>query len=195
MANRSERSRRAILDATSALLTETTVQRLSIEAIASRAGVGKTTIYRWWPSKAALVIDTFVERHLLHTPIRDDLPVRAAVTEHLSLLVEQYAGPQGRLVRQILAECQYEESTLHEFRERFWDGRRAATRALMERGQREGDLRDDLDPGFMAEMIYSPVYQRLLFSYGTLDRAFARSVVDAVFPGIAAKRSKVRARA
>jgi AcrR family transcriptional regulator len=122
------------------------VQKLSIEAIAKRAGVGKTTIYRRWPSKAAVVIDAFVEHHLVHTPIREDLPVRAAMTEHLTALAEQYSGPQGRLVAQIIAKSQYDESALHEFRERFWDGRRAATRALIERGICEGDLGDDLDP-------------------------------------------------
>src|SRR5215210_1807840 len=143
MASRSETSRRAILEATSELLTETSVQKLSIEAIAKRAGVGKTTIYRWWPSKAAVVIDAFVEHHLVHTPIREDVPVPDALRDHLASLIEQYAGSQGRLVAQIIAESQYDESTLHEFRERFWDGRRAATRALVERGMREGTLRDD----------------------------------------------------
>jgi AcrR family transcriptional regulator len=184
MASRSETSRRAILEATSELLAETTVQKLSIEAIAKRAGVGKTTIYRWWPSKAAVVIDAFVEHHLVHTPIREDRPVPEILTEHLASLIEQYAGPQGRLVAQIIAESQYDESTLHEFRERFWDGRRAATRALVERGIREGTLRDDLDPGLMVELMYSAVYVRLLFRYRELDRSFAEQIVATAMAGI-----------
>ena len=111
MASRSETSRKAILEATSELLAETTVQKLSIEAIAKRAGVGKTTIYRWWPSKAAVVIDAFIEHHLVHTPIRDDVRcARPCATP--SSLIQQYAGPQGRLVAQIIAESQYDESTL-----------------------------------------------------------------------------------
>jgi AcrR family transcriptional regulator len=186
MASRSETSRKAILEATSELLEDTTVQKLSIEAIAKRAGVGKTTIYRWWPSKAAVVIDAFVEHHIVHTPIREDVPVREALTEHLASLIEQYAGPQGRLVAQIIAESQYEESTLHEFRERFWDGRRAATLALVERGIREGDLREDLDPGLMVELMYSAVYVRLLFRYRELDRSFAEQIVATAMAGIGA---------
>jgi hypothetical protein len=91
-----------------------------------------------------------------------DLPARDALTEHLISLVEQYAGPQGGPVAQIIAECQYDEGTLHEFRERFWDGRRAATRALVARAIREGDLRDDLEPELMVELVYSAVYVRLL---------------------------------
>ena len=85
--------------------------------------------------------------------------------EHLSSLVEQYSGPQGRLVAQIIAESQYDESTLHEFRERFWDGRRAATLSLVKRGVAQGSLREDLDPGLMVELMYSAVYVRLLFRY------------------------------
>ena len=184
MATRSETSRRAILEATSALLAETTVQKLSIEAIAKRAGVGKTTIYRWWPSKAAVVIDAFVEHHIVQTPISNDVPVPEALRAHLTSLVEQYAGPRGRLVAQIIAESQYDESTLHEFRERFWDGRRAATRALVERGVREGSLRDDLDPGVMVELMYSAVYVRLLFRYRELDRSFAEQIVATAMAGI-----------
>ena len=187
MVSRSETSRKAILEATSELLAETTVQKLSIEAIARRAGVGKTTIYRWWPNKAAVVIDAFVEHHLVHTPIRDDVPVTEALREHLGSLIEQYAGPQGRLVAQIIAESQYDETTLHEFRERFWDGRRAATRGLVERGVRDGDLRADVDPGLIAELVYSAVYVRLLFGYGRLDRDFAESVVALALGGVAAE--------
>ena len=194
MANRSETSRLSILDATLRLLDdeETTVKSLSIEAIAKEAGVGKTTIYRWWPNKAAVVIDAFVEHHLVHTPIRDDVPVTEALREHLGSLIEQYAGPQGRLVAQIIAESQYDESTLHEFRERFWDGRRAATVSLVHRGVAEGSLRDDLDPGLMVELMYSTVYVRLLFRYEKLDRSFAEQIVATAMAGIGA-RSAVEA--
>ena len=80
MASRSEASRSAILEATIELLNETTVQKLSIEAIAKRAGVGKTTIYRWWPSKAAVVIDAFMEHHLVKTPVPEGVSVRDALT-------------------------------------------------------------------------------------------------------------------
>ena len=162
------------------------MQKLSIEAIAKRAGVGKTTIYRWWPSKAAVVIDAFVEHHLVHTPIRDDVPVPEALRDASALArSEQYAGPQGRLVAQIIAESQYDESTLHEFRERFWDGRRAATLSLVQRGIAQGSLREDLDPGLMAELMYSTVYVRLLFRYKELDRSFAEQIVALALGGAA----------
>ena len=190
MAGRNENSKRAVLEATSEMLSDATVQQLSIEAIAKRAGVGKTTIYRWWPNKSAVVIDAFMEHHLIHTPIPDDVPVREALVTHVTSLVEQYAGPGGRLVAQLIAESQYDEQILTAFRERFWNGRRAAVLELVKRGVREGELRDDTDAELMVELVYSPVYVRLLLGYRELDREFARAVVDAAFAGIAPATAK-----
>src|SRR3954463_16498519 len=99
MVARSEGSRQAILQSTLELLgveggagPGTTVQRLTIEAIAKRAGVSKTTIYRWWDSKAAVVLDAFVVEYLPRTAVRSDLPFREALLDHLSAVVRQYAG-------------------------------------------------------------------------------------------------------
>ncbi|MGN6220218.1 MAG: TetR/AcrR family transcriptional regulator, partial [Microbacterium sp.] len=105
MAIRSEQSRQAILQATMKLLDERqpdsmSVQQLSIERIAREAGVSKTTIYRWWPSKAAVIIDTFLENHILQTTMRDDLPAVDALREHVISLAKVYAGYEGRLMAQ-----------------------------------------------------------------------------------------------
>jgi AcrR family transcriptional regulator len=186
MASRSEESRSAILEATVALLDETTVQKLSIEAIAKRAGVGKTTIYRWWPSKAAVVIDAFMEHHLVRTPIPDDVPVRDALRGHLRSLIRQYRGPSGRLVAQIIAESQYDASTLAAFRGRFWDGRRDAVHALLERGVKSGEIRKGVDVDLLVEMLYSPVYLRLLFGYQPLSDRYVDSALDLAFEGVGA---------
>src|SRR3954454_6633696 len=141
MASRSEESRSAILGATVELLDETTVQKLSIEAIAKRAGVGETTIYQWWTSKVDVVIDAFMEHHLVRTPIPDDVPVREALRGHLRSLIRQYRGPSGRLVAQIIAESQYDASTLADFRGRFWYVRQEAFHALLEKGVKTVEIR------------------------------------------------------
>jgi AcrR family transcriptional regulator len=186
MASRSETSRAAILEATAELLKETTVQKLSIEAIAKRAGVGKTTIYRWWPSKAAVVIDTFMEYHIVKTPIPEGVSVREALRTHLRALIKTYRGPSGDLVAQIIAEGQYDKQTMTDFRERFWNGRRQAVRELVERGQAEGELRADVDPEVLVEMLYAPVYQRLLFQYRPLTQKYADEALEVAYAGMAA---------
>lgn len=166
------------------LLDETTVQKLSIEAIAKRAGVGKTTIYRWWPSKAAVVIDAFMEHHLVKTPIPEDVPVRDALRTHLRSLIRQYRGPSGRLVAQIIAESQYDPSTLADFRGRFWDGRREAVDALIERGVKAREIRGDVNVDVIVEMLYSPVYLRLLFGYLPLSESYVDSALEVAFDGV-----------
>ena len=179
MANRSEASRLSILDATLRLLDndKMTVKSLSIEAIAKEAGVGKTTIYRWWPSKAAVVIDAFMENHLLHTPVRTDVPVREALAIHLRSLIRQYAGTPGRLVSQILAESQYDPEIRAMFRERFFDDRYEAIIQLVQRGVDDGELSRDIDARTLSEMLYAPVYHRLLIGHRPLDDQFADDLI------------------
>src|SRR4051794_25735715 len=183
MAKRSEASRQSILEATLRLLTDEdmTVKTLSIEAIAREAGVGKTTIYRWWPSKAAVVIDAFMENHLLQTPVRDDVPVRDALESHLRSLIRQYAGPAGSLVAQLLAESQYDPETREMFRQRFFLDRYQTIVDLVQRGIDRGELSPNLDPEVFSETLYAPVYQRLLIGHRPLKPSLAKELVDQAF--------------
>lgn len=162
-----------------------TVQQLSIEAIAKRAKVSKATIYRWWPSKAAVVIDAFMDNHLAQTRIPEKMPVREALLTHLKSLIAQYAGPQGRLISQIIAECQYDPATLQTFRSRFWDERYRAVEKLMQRGIDEGVFRADLAPAAATQLLYSPVYLNLLFGLAPLDDSLAEQLVDMGIRGLA----------
>ncbi|EFL21180.1 TetR family transcriptional regulator [Streptomyces himastatinicus ATCC 53653] len=191
MAVRSESSRRAILDATMDLLVRDgrraiTVQKLTMEAIAKRAKVSKVTIYRWWPSKAAVVIDAFMESHLAHTRIPEGVPVREALLVHLKSLISRYAGPQGKLVSQIVAEGQYDPETMANFRARFWNDRAAAVEKLMRRGIDEGVFRSDLDPSAAAQLFYAPIYFHLLFGVSPLNDALAEQLVDLGIRGLEA---------
>ena len=190
VAVRSESSKRAVLQATMELLDGgspegLSVKKLSIEAIAERAGVGKMTIYRWWRSKVAVIIDSFLENHVAQTPIDTEGPAIDALRRHVASLARVYAGPEGRLVAQLIAECQYDPDALDEFRERFWKDRGRAVRALIERAVDEGSLRREVDPEFIGELIYAPIYFRLLSRSGPLDDAFAETVVATVLAGVA----------
>ncbi|MFZ3415396.1 TetR/AcrR family transcriptional regulator [Arthrobacter sp. 3Tela_A] len=193
MAVRSEQSHKAILEATMALLDESgpdalSVQKLSIERIAREAGVSKTTIYRWWPSKAAVVIDSFLENHVARTPLREDVPAIDALREHLASLAVIYAGPEGRLISQLVAEAQYDDATMEEFKERFWLPRARAVTATVRRAIDEGSIRSDLEPIWVADLLYSPIYFRLLFQAGPLDADVANLIMQSVLEGIAAQK-------
>ena len=160
------------------------VRQLSIERIAREAGVSKTTIYRWWPSKAAVVIDTFLENHILATPVREDLPAVDALREHIVSLAALYGGYEGRLMAQLLAEAQYDPSTLEEFKKHFWRPRREVVNRLIERAMAEGSIRSDRHPDEIAERVYAPIYFKLLFQEGSLDAEAMLAGFDLALEGI-----------
>jgi hypothetical protein len=122
-----------------------------------------------------------MENHLLHTPVRRDVPVRQALESHLRSLIGQYAGPPGRLVSQLIAESQYDPQTRQTFLERFFYGRYYAVIELVQRGIDNGELSADLDAELLSEMIYAPVYQHLLFGHRPLRPELATQLVDQAF--------------
>jgi AcrR family transcriptional regulator len=178
---RSEETRTQILAATIRLLHTSTIQSISIEAIAREAGVGKATIYRWWDSKALVVIDAFMEHHIVKTPMPHDLPPGEAIAAHLMSLIREYSGWSGRIVAQIIAEGQADPAVLREFRERFHYGRRALVREMLEAWRSSTRIPAPPNIETLAELLYAPVYMRLLVGNGPLDEHFAREHISYVY--------------
>ncbi|AXF05864.1 TetR/AcrR family transcriptional regulator [Paraburkholderia hospita] len=178
---RSEETRTQILAATVRLLHTSTIQAISIEAIAREAGVGKATIYRWWDSKALVVIDAFMEHHIVKTPMPHNLPPGEAVAVHLMSLIREYAGWSGRIVAQIIAEGQADPAVLREFRERFHYGRRALVREMLEEWRSTARIPTPPNIETLGELLYAPVYLRLLLGNGPLDDHFAREHISYIY--------------
>lgn len=178
---RNETTRALILAATMRLLRKQTVQAITMEAIAREAGAGKTTIYRWWPSKALVVIDAFMERHVVNTPLRADLAPGDAIAHHMLSLVEQYSGWSGRIVAQLIAEGQADPAVMREFRERFYYGRRALVREVLERWRHTGGLEPSVNLDLLADALYAPVYLRLLMGHAPLDADFVREHIGLMY--------------
>jgi AcrR family transcriptional regulator len=179
---RSEETRRLILKTTLALLEKETLQSITIEAIAKAAGVSKATIYRWWNSKALIVIDAFIEHHIIKTPMRRDLPPGEAIARHMLDLVRQYAGWGGRIVAQILAEAQSDPVIGREFRERFHYGRRAVVREMMDEWRRGGEIHPDTNIEMLMDVLYAPIYMRLIVGHAPLDEHFVRDLHRFIYP-------------
>jgi AcrR family transcriptional regulator len=173
---RSEASRRAVLEATISLLNTTTVRELTIEAIAHEAGVGKTTIYRWWTSKTAVAIEAFIDIMLPNTPVQHTKSAGEDISNHLSLLVRRYNGKLGRIVAELLAEGQSEPEMLADFRQRFFAGRRVAIREVIERGIKSGEFDSKLDIEIALDTLYGAIYFRLILGHLPLDQEFAKAL-------------------
>ena len=169
------------------LLETISVRDLSIERIAREAGVSKTTIYRWWPSKTELIIDSFLDNHVERTPITESLPAIDALREHMVSLAESYTTSDGRLISQLIGECQFQPEAMRVFKKRLWNHRREVTLDLVRRAVDEGVLRSDLDPELMLEILYSPINFQLLWQEGDFSRGATESLLRMVLDGIRAE--------
>jgi AcrR family transcriptional regulator len=174
-------AQRKIFDATLFLLQSNSIKDITIEGIAREAGVSKVTIYRWWDSKAKLLVDAFTDAHLIKTPMQNSLPPGQRIAKHFLMMAQQFSGWPGRVVSQIIGEGQSDPDMLRDFRERFHYGRRGAVREVMDEWRQRGEIPPDFSSEYLMDVIYAPVYMRLLMGHAPLDRDFAESHLTSVY--------------
>jgi AcrR family transcriptional regulator len=189
---RSEEARRAIFRSTLKLLQHTGFPDLTIEAIAADAGVGKATVYRWWPNKGALVVDAFASstEHKLH------FPDTGSVYQDMSLQMKQviaiFRSRRGRIVAALLGGGQSDPELLQAFRERFlWPRRREAYKTLRRAIQR-GELPRNLDLDLVLDILYGAIYMRFLIRHSELSEDYVEKVSRLVLDGAAGNRHTSR---
>lgn len=174
---RCEASHQAILDATVALLASAAVHTVTIEGIAAKARVSKQTIYKWWPSKSALVMEAYAGFFTEKNPMPQSGDFEGDLREFFRRAVRTSGKPEvTRVLAELLAEAQRDEQIRRDMRERFIEVRRKPWRALMARGMAEGKVRGDLDVELALDLLFGPVWYRILFRSGKLDEAFADAV-------------------
>jgi AcrR family transcriptional regulator len=177
---RSEESRAAILATTWELLQTNCVKHLSIELIAREAGVGKTTIYRWWPNKVAVVMDALIAKLVPETSFPEKETVTASVTAQMQSLITAFSGIYGRIIGQIIAEGQACADTLASYREQFLYPRREVAKAVIQKGIDQGEFDPTLDPELAIDILYGAIYFRLLVGHLPLDADFAEQLPQRV---------------
>src|SRR6266478_409839 len=182
---RSEESRQSILRSTLKLLREQGgFSELSIEAIAADANVGKTTVYRWWPTKAALVADAF------STSADEELrfPNTGSVQSDMSLqmrrLIRIFRSRRGKVVAALLAGGQSDPELIEAFRDRFLWPRRKQAYQTLQRGIDRGEIPADSDLDLILDSLYGPIYMRFLIRHDKLDEGFADEICGLVLNGL-----------
>ena len=180
---RSERSRVAILTATRELIGEIGYAKLTIEAIAARAGVGKQTIYRWWPSKGAVVFDSLLA---LSDPdgggieLPDTGDVEADLKVVLRATAAEFSDPAFEApIRALNTEIINDPDLAALYREKMEEPMRAAKRRRLRSAQDAGQLAAGADLDLLLDLLYAPLTQRWLLRSGPLDDEFADALVDA----------------
>ena len=174
-----------ILNATRELLAEVGVHGLTVEGAAARAGVAKTTIYRRWRSKDELALAVLIDmvETVVATPDLGD--TRAELVAFVDAAVRVLGSTlMGRVMQGLVSDLATDPALAAKFRDRIVAMRVAEVRRLLERGIARGDVRPDADVELVHELLFGPVYYRLLLSGAPLDERVAARVVDAVLPGL-----------
>src|ERR671912_1545446 len=183
---RSERAHRAILQAANELLESEGFAAATVEAIAERARVSKATVYRWWPNKAAVVMDGFFSTVSSEVPFPHTGHAREDIRLHMRRLTEAFSGKIGRTVAVLIAEGQSDPELAEALRSRWLSVRRTEAREILELGIERGELREDLDLEVAVDVLYGPIYYRMLVGHAPVDNGFTDALADHIFAGLAA---------
>jgi AcrR family transcriptional regulator len=177
---RSDRAHQAILQATVAVLGEVGYRALTIEAIAARAGVGKKTIYRWWPSKAAVALEALTAYANVEVPFLDTGSLKGDLLVYLERSFHILQGTSEELVRGLAAEAQVDPAFRQELQRVFVVPRRESLVAVLQRGVQRGELPAESNLDVLADMIYGAKWYRFLLYPAPLDREFAEGLVQVI---------------
>lgn len=165
---RSEQARQSITDATNKLLLHMSVRDISIEAIAKKAGVGKTTIYRWWPNKVAIILEA------ISGPM-SVLPAPVSGEDAKDLLVRQIErfgrlsrGRGGKVIAEVFAEAQGNAETLNLFYQNFMLQHEEIMANIIEQGKQSGQFRQDVDTALAVDAVYGSIFYRLMSNSATM---------------------------
>ena len=176
-------SHAAIMDTVYALLQGKSVRDLTMEEVAKRAGVGKPTLYKWWPTKATLVLAMLCERMAPNLEKPTDLTAEESLRLRVKRLIGAFNGPFGKIVGGLIAEGQSDAAIRQAFFDRWVSPRRNATLADLERAKNAGELRADAEPELLNDAIFGAIYYRFLLGSGPLSKRFGEELVKHVIRG------------
>jgi AcrR family transcriptional regulator len=180
---RSARVRAAALEATIAELAETGYTGLTLDSVARRAGVHKTTLYRRWGTREALVLEAMLEHAGERVPIPDTGSLRGDLLALASSAAATAATPQGEAMVRAVVAAGAHDAALAAANRRFWSERLALDGEIVERAVGRGEVPADADPAAVIEAVLGPIYFRLLVTGEQPDPAFIELVVDLVTGG------------
>jgi AcrR family transcriptional regulator len=176
---------RAVLDEVMNQLVAGGFGAISVEAIARAAGVNKTSVYRRWPSKAELLIAALRAKREGQPPFRESGDLHDDLTRLLAEKAESLATPRGRAIASALSALQHGSDPA--IRDTLRALRYELPSAMIEKAVARGELPAGIDPVFVAELLYAPIFHRLLVLNEVVGRDYIASVVEHVLAGVAAR--------
>ncbi len=177
---RSAESHEAILAAALKLLHDRGYRSITIEGIASEAGVGKQTIYRWWRSKAEVILEAFTRHTAGRIAVPDSGNVKTDLQNFLTRAFDSLARESGEVVRGLMSEALIDPDFADAMRDIFITSRRSALRDILLKGIERGELASDMDIELIIDLIYGPMWYRLLNKHAPLDPGFAEQISEMI---------------
>jgi AcrR family transcriptional regulator len=183
---RSEKAHKAILDAAAELLLARGLSAVSMDAVAEQAGVSKATIYRWWPTKETLALDALYTQWDTTRPSPRDT---GSLRGDLLALLRPWARlatsrPYGRVLAALITEAQTDPVFAAVYRQRLLEPRRDQARAVFRRAIERGEIPPDTNIEVALDLLYGPLYHRLLHGHAPLNDRFTQDVIDMALTGI-----------
>ena len=183
---RSQEADRAILTATLDLLAERGLAAMSIEEVAARAGVGKTTIYRRWPSKGLLALDAFVASFREEQAQPDTGTLRGDMLAALRAWVRAVTQtPMGSMLTGLIAEAQHDPELRGAWRDRVLEPLREQHRVMLDRAIARGEIPPSVDRDVVLDLFFGAAEHRLLLGHLPMTDEFIAEVVDVILDGVA----------
>ena len=182
---RDPRTRAAILAAARALLERGGLTAVTIEAIAAKAGVSRPTIYRYWPNAPAVAMAAFLEASAEPGAGKTSRSPLAALRAQLHAVADAFAAPAGRSVAAMVAAAQSETELAKAFRNEFIARNRDAARLMLERCIAERLVAPPADVDLALDLVFGPLFYRLLMGHAPITRTFVDRLLDAVIPASA----------
>jgi AcrR family transcriptional regulator len=190
---RSEAAEMAVMDAVYAFLQEHSVRELTMEGIAERANVGKPTLYKWWPSKAALVMAVLQQRLVPKPEPISAKTAEEAIRARMHRIVRAFNGMFGKVFADLIAEGQNDPGLLSDLYEKHLGQRREALVAEIERGKQAGEFYAEVDSELFVDSLIGPIYYRLLMKTAPLTESYVDQLLAQLMLGkrrVVRKRSK-----
>lgn len=181
---RDEATRDAILRAAYETLAAEGYRNFTIEGVAERAGAAKTTIYRWWPSKGVLAIESFLPVYTEETPFPHSASAIQDLKTHLRLQAKAVSGRDGAILMELVAAGLTDPAMRKLYHDRVVMPRRALGAQMLRRGIGQGELRADIDIEAALDALYGPFYSRFLAGMGPCDEAWVDRICDTVLRGL-----------
>lgn len=179
-----QRTSMRVQDAAWEIFAERGLLGVTMEEIAARAGVAKTTVYRWWPNKSAVLMDALKEKLVPHVSFPDTGDARQDVQAQIEGIIDLFRSDTGRAYFALIAESVHDAEVASALRARYVTGQRQAAIDRLTKGVAQGQVAQGADLEVLVESLYGALYYRVLVSHTPIDRRYAHRLIDQIWPAV-----------